>query len=341
MVYFDSDYMAGGHPAVMNRLMATNLEHTVGYGRDHYTAEAREMILSLCGLEHGEVFFFEGGTQTNATIIDALLRNYQGVLAADNGHINVHEAGAVEAWGHKVLTLPGHDGKLDATEVADFIDEFYSDDTNEHMVAPGAVYISYPTELGTIYSRAELTALYEACSSRNVPLFIDGARLAYGLNADGNELTLRDIASLCDVFYIGGTKCGALFGEAMVTRRPELFPRFTTLIKRHGAMLAKGRLLGVQFLTLMSNGLYDEIGRHAVKLAAKMKAGFAAKGYELYIDSPTNQQFFVLPNETIARLRENFSFELWGPMREKATPVRFVTDWTTTENDIDSLLGAL
>ena len=341
MIYFDSDYMAGGHPAVMEALMRTNLEHTSGYGNDPYCAAARDLILSLCGIDRGEVFFFEGGTQANCTIIDALLRNYQGVICADTGHINVHEAGAVEAWGHKVIALPGHEGRLDASDVARYIDSFYADDSHDAMVAPGAVYISFPTELGTIYTRRQLEALYKVCSDRNIPLFIDGARLAYGLNAEGCDVTLRDIAALSDVFYIGGTKCGALFGEAMVTRRPELFPRFRTLIKRHGAMLAKGRLLGLQFSTLLSGGLYDQIGRHAVALALEMKRGFVAKGHQLYIDSPSNQQFFLLPNALIDRLRAHFSFELWGPRQPEKSPVRFVTDWTTTPTAISTLLSAL
>lgn len=339
MVYFDSDYMVGAHPKVMARLVATNSLHTVGYGRDEFTAEAKRRILEVCGIENGDVFFMVGGTQTNAVVIDRLLDHNDGVLAADTGHINVHEAGAIESNGHKVLTLRGCEGKLLAVDVSNFIREFYLDSTNEYMVRPGMVYISYPTELGTLYSREELENLYAVCRRYDIPLFVDGARLAYGLASESGELSIKDLAQLCDVFYIGGTKCGALFGEAVVTKRPELLPRFRSLIKLHGATLAKGRLLGVQFSTLFSDGLYEEIGKHAVQLALKLKKGFVEKGYKLFIDSPTNQQFFVLPNETIDSLQEVASFELWGAKGEKETPVRFVTDWSTTEEDINEVLS--
>ncbi|WP_304476809.1 low specificity L-threonine aldolase [uncultured Muribaculum sp.] len=341
MIYFDSDYMTGAHPLVLKRLNETNSLHTVGYGRDEFTAEARRMILDACGIDDGEVYFLEGGTQTNAVVIDRLLDHNDGVIATDTAHINVHEAGAIEATGHKVLALPNHDGKLRACDIRDYIADFYRDDTHHYMVRPAMVYISYPTELGTIYSRDELEAISTVCREADVPLYIDGARLAYGLAADGADLSLKDIASLCDVFYIGGTKCGALFGEAVVTRRPELLPRFVSLIKLRGATLAKGRLLGVQFSTLFTDDLYCSIGRHAVALAMKLKSGFVNKGYRLYMDSPTNQQFFVMPNDKIDELREVASFELWGPKGDVETPVRFVTDWATTERDIDELIAAL
>lgn len=341
MIYFDSDYMVGAHPEVLERLVETNGLHTVGYGRDEYTAEARRIVLDACGIEGGEVYFLEGGTQTNAVVIDRLLDHNDGVIAADTAHINVHEAGAIEATGHKVITLPNRDGKLQADEIDRYISDFYRDETNHYMVRPGMVYVSYPTELGTVYCREELSAIGGVCRKWNIPFYIDGARLAYGLAADGAELRLKEIASICDVFYIGGTKCGALFGEAVVTRRPELLPRFVSLVKLHGATLAKGRLLGVQFSTLFSNGLYERIGEHAVRLAMKLKAGFTEKGYSLYIDSPTNQQFFVLPNEKIDELKKVASFELWGPRGEKETPVRFVTDWATTDADVETLIAAL
>lgn len=341
MIYFDSDYMVGAHPEVMQRLVETNALHTVGYGRDEFTSEARRIILEACGIEHGEVYFLEGGTQANAVVIDRLLDHNDGVIAADTAHINVHEAGAIESNGHKILTLQNHDGKLRADDIRNFITNFYNDDTNHYMVRPAMVYISYPTELGTVYSRKELEEIADVCCDNSIPLYIDGARLAYGLAAEGAELSLSDIASLCDVFYIGGTKCGALFGEAVVTRRPELLPRFVSLIKLHGATLAKGRLLGVQFSALFSNALYERIGRHAVSLAMKMKEGFIAKGHRLFIDSPTNQQFFILPNDKIESLRKIASFELWGPKGEQETPVRFVTDWATREEDIDQLIAAL
>lgn len=341
MIYFDSDYMVGAHPEVLDRLIETNSLHTVGYGNDEFTAEARRIILEACGIENGDVYLLEGGTQTNAVVIDRLLDKHEGVLATDTAHINVHEAGAIEATGHKVLAIPNHDGKLRASDIKEYLTSFYSDETHHYMVAPGMVYISYPTELGTIYTRKELEEIYTVCAEAGIPLYIDGARLAYGLAAEGADLSLADIASLCDIFYIGGTKCGALFGEAVVTRRPELLPHFVSLIKQHGATLAKGRLLGVQFATLFSDDLYTRIGSHAVKLAMRMKAGFVEKGYKLYMDSPTNQQFFILPNEKINELKQIVSFELWGPMREKETPVRFVTDWATTEEDIDTLLAAI
>ena len=341
MIYFDSDYMVGAHPDVMAHLVETNMLHTVGYGCDEFTARAKALILEACGLDRGDVFLLEGGTQANAVVIDRLLDHNDGVLAADTAHINVHEAGAIESNGHKVLTLPNSDGKLMAKDVRRFIADFYRDGTHQFMVRPGMVYISYPTELGTIYSRTELEELKGVCEEYEIPLYIDGARLAYGLAINGNEMTLKDIASLCDVFYIGGTKCGALFGEAVVTSKPELLPRFVSLIKLHGATLAKGRLLGVQFISLFSNGLYQRIGEHAVRMAMKLKQGFVDKGFKLFIDSPSNQQFFILPNAKIQSLKEIASFEMWGPEGEKETPVRFVTDWSTTEKDIDILLDNL
>ena len=339
MIYFDSDYMVGAHPTVLERLVATNALHTVGYGRDQFTADAKNIILEACGLSHGDVFLLEGGTQANAVVIDRLLDHNDGVIATDTAHINVHEAGAIESNGHKILTLPNHDGKLSAEDIKNYIADFYRDDTHHYMVRPGMVYVSYPTELGTIYSRKELEDIQSVCREYDIPLYLDGARMAYGLAAPEADMSLKDIASICDVFYIGGTKCGALFGEAVVSKRPELLPRFVSLIKLHGATLAKGGLLGVQFATLFTDGLYEKIGKHAVDMAMKLKDGFRAKGYPLYIDSPTNQQFFILPNEKIDSLRAIASFELWGPRGNSHTPVRFVTDWATTETDIDTLLA--
>lgn len=341
MIYFDSDYMVGAHPEVMKRLVETNTLHTAGYGNDEFTAEARRIILETCGIVKGDVYLLEGGTQTNAVVIDRLLDHNDGVIATDTAHINVHEAGAIESNGHKILTLPNHDGKLRAADVKKYFMDFYGDDTNHYMVRPAMVYISHPTELGTLYSKEELKNLRAVCDEYSIPLYIDGARLAYGLASPAADLTIKDIASLCDVFYIGGTKCGALFGEAVVTRRPELLPRFVSLVKLHGATLAKGRLLGVQFAALFTEGLYERIGRHAIKMAMKLKEGFIAKGYPLYIDSPTNQQFFLLKNEKIDSLKEIASFELWGPKGETHTPVRFVTDWATTEEDVDTLIANL
>lgn len=341
MIHFDTDYMEGAHPEVMRRLLETNLEQTPGYGCDDYTARAKDLIREACGQPQAAVQFLVGGTQTNATVIDALLARHEGVLAAESAHINVHEAGAIEASGHKVLTLPAHDGKVLAADVEAYIRNFYRDETYEHMVAPGMLYISHPTELGTLYTLRELEDLSRVCREANIPLYMDGARLGYGLAAEGTDVTLKDIARLCDVFYIGGTKVGALFGEAVVAARPERLPHFFPLVKQHGALLAKGRLLGIQFGALFTDGLYQRIGAHAVRLALKLKQAFVEKGYKLHLDSPTNQQFVCLPNETIDRLMREATFELWGPRGETETVVRFVTSWATREEDVDKLIALL
>lgn len=341
MIYFDSDYMAGAHPEVMERLMKTNGEHTTGYGTDAYTDRAKNLIREACGTPDARVFFLVGGTQTNATVIDGVLERHEGVLAAESGHINVHESGAIEATGHKVLTLPSHEGKVKAEEVRDYIRNFYSDETYEHMVAPGMLYISFPTEYGTVYSLRELEDISDTCHSADIPLFIDGARLGFGLAAEGNDITLADIARLSDVFYIGGTKVGALFGEAVVITNPDILKHFVPLVKLHGALLAKGRLLGVQFESLFEDGLYFRISEKAVRMGRRIKDAFSAAGYPAAVDSPTNQQFFRLPNEIIDKLKENVSFELWGPRGEKESIVRFVTGWSTTDEDIDRLIAYL
>lgn len=341
MIYFDSDYMAGAHPKVMERLLETNHLSTIGYGCDKYTKHAAELIRNACGQPNARVYFLVGGTQTNATVIDGLLSRHQGVLAAESAHINVHEAGAIEATGHKILTLPQYEGKVLASDLKEYIDNFYSDDTYEHMVAPGMLYISFPTEYGTTYSYEELTKLSEICHNANIPLYIDGARLAYGLAAKGNNVTLKDIAQLSDVFYIGGTKVGALFGEAVVITNPTLLKNFFPLIKQHGALLAKGRLLGVQFEALFEDNLYEEIGLQAVEKAIRIRNLFSSKGYKIVVDSTTNQQFIRLPNQIIDKLKENISFELWGPRGKTETVVRFVTGWATSHTDIDTLASIL
>ena len=339
MIYFDSDYMAGAHPQVMQALVESNLEQTTGYGSDAYTAEAAALIKQACDAPQARVHFLVGGTQTNATVIDGLLARHQGVLAAESAHINVHESGAIEASGHKVLTLPQHEGKVKADEVKAYIDEFYRDDSYEHMVAPGMLYISFPTEYGTLYSLQELSDLSQVCHEANIPLYVDGARLGYGLAA--SDVSLPDLARLCDVFYIGGTKMGALFGEAVVINNEKLLKHFFPLIKQHGALLAKGRLLGVQFKALFSKGLYEEIGREAVAKALRLKAAFVEKGYQVEVDSPTNQQFFRLPNDLIDRLKQEASFEYWGPRGQQESVVRFVTSWATSDADIDQLIALL
>ncbi len=341
MLHFDSDYMEGAHPEIMRRLIETNLEQTVGYGCDQYTERARQLVRKACGAPDARVFFLVSGTQTNATVIDGLLSRHQGVLSAESGHINVHEAGAIEASGHKVLTLPSHDGKVDADELSAYIDDFYRDETYEHMVAPGMLYISQPTEYGTVYSLAELECLSAVCHNNDIPLYIDGARMGYALAAEGSDVTLEDVARLSDVFYIGGTKVGALFGEAVVITNPDILPHFFTLVKQHGALLAKGRLLGVQFETLFGDGLYERMGGHAVGLALKLREAFRTKGYEVAMESPTNQQFFRLPNEVMDRLKHHATFELWGPRGEESTMVRFVTSWATREEDVERLIELL
>lgn len=343
MIHFDTDYMEGAHPLVMQRLVETNLEQTAGYGCDAYCAEARRLVAKALGIEYTgsadgyQIHFLAGGTQTNSTMIDALLRQHEGVMAAESAHINVHESGAIEATGHKVLVLPSRNGKVNASDVESYINGFYADETYEHMVAPGMLYISYPTEYGTLYSKTELENLHDVCSKAGIPLYIDGARLGYGLACDECDITLQDLPSLCDVFYIGGTKVGALFGECAVAR-PGLLSHLFPLIKQHGALMAKGRLLGIQFGTLFTDGLYLKIARHAVDMAMKLKKGFTDNGFQLFLDSPTNQQFFVLPNETMDRLAKTCSFEIWGTRGKTHTTVRFVTSWATTEESVGILL---
>lgn len=337
MIHFDSDYMAGAHPEILEALVRTNMEHTAGYGNDPYTAEAKALIRKAVGVEDAQVFFLVGGTQTNATVIDGILARHEGVVAADSGHIAVHESGAIEASGHKVLTLPHHEGKLRAEEVERYIEDFYADETYPHMVAPGMVYISQPTEYGTIYSLAELEALGAVCRKHAIPLYIDGARLGYGLKAEGADFTLKDVARIADVFYIGGTKVGALFGEAVVVTNPRLLRNLFPLVKQHGALLAKGRLLGLQFGVLFRDGLYERIGEKAVKHAITIRESFRKAGYEVVIESPTNQQFLRLPNEVIDRLRQDMSFDYWGSRGEQESIVRFVTSWATTDEDISRL----
>lgn len=340
MLHFDTDYMEGAHPSVMARLVETNLEQTPGYGTDDYTKAAKVLICKALETDNVDLQFLVGGTQTNATVIDALLLHHEGVIAAETAHINVHESGAIEASGHKVLTLPSHEGKLDADEVETYISNFYKDETYEHMVAPGMVYISYPTEYGTLYSRQELSRLHEVCRKASIPLYVDGARLGYGLMSDAADISLSDMPELCDVFYIGGTKVGALFGECVVARKG-LLRHFFPLVKQHGALLAKGRLLGIQFGALFTDDLYLCIARHAVEMAMLLKEGFRKKGFALYLDSPTNQQFIVLPNEVMDKLAQSASFEVWGTRGTTHTTVRFVTSWATRREDVEALIALL
>lgn len=338
MQHFDSDYMEGGHPEILKRLIETNMEKTPGYGTDRYCESARRKILEACGCPEGEVFFLAGGTQTNMTVISSMLRPYQGVVAADTGHISVHEAGAIEASGHKVLTVPGVQGKLMAEDLEAYMKKYYADETHEHMVWPGMVYISHPTEYGTLYTEEELKRLRCICDTYQMPLFLDGARLGYGLMAGGTDVTLKVIARYCDVFYIGGTKVGALFGEAVVLPKKDRIPHFFTMIKQRGALMAKGRILGIQFDTLFTDDLYFKISKHGIEMAMRMKQGFLEKGYELYLDSMTNQQFVVLEPEKLEALSEKVTFGFWENLKDGRTVVRFATSWATKPEDIDALL---
>lgn len=343
-VSFASDYMEGAHPAVLQRLFETNLEKTAGYGCDEYSESARSKIRKACAAPDADVFFLVGGTQTNATVIDALLRPYQGVIAARTGHISVHEAGAVESGGHKVLVLEPEDptdGKLSAAQVAAFIDGFWQDENHDHMVMPGMVYISQPTEYGTLYSLEELTALSRVCRKAGIPLYIDGARLAYALACRSNDVTLPDIARLCDAFYIGGTKCGALFGEAVVFPKHDTVPHFFTIVKQHGALVAKGRITGLQFDTLFTDGLYDEIGRSAISAADRIRAALDEKGYRQAFPAPTNQIFLLLEKEKAAELQEKIEFSFWENCGEGQVVLRICTSWATTPEEVEQLIGML
>ncbi len=337
MLSFISDYTCGAHPAVLQRLIDTNADTVVGYGEDEYCARAAQKICSACNREDAQVYFLTGGTQTNQVVIASLLRSYEGVIAAVTGHINAHEAGAIEYTGHKVLALPHHDGRLDADEVRAYLQAFYADGSYDHMVFPGMVYISHPTEYGTLYTKAQLEALSMVCWEYDIPLFVDGARLAYALMSEETDVTLEDLARLCDVFYIGGTKVGALCGEAVVFTHGNMPAHFNTIVKQHGAMLAKGRLLGVQFDALFTDGLYEQIGAHVLRMAQLLKAAFAEKGYSFYLNSPTNQQFVVLDNQKLEQLKDKVGFTVWEPLDEHRTVVRFVTGWPTTEADIAAL----
>ena len=342
MISFESDYNNGCHEAILRRLTDTNGDRATGYGLDDYCTAAKEKIRMACAKPEADVFFLVGGTQTNATVIDAMLNSYQGVLAVDTAHINVHESGAIEFGGHKVLTLPSHDGKMDDSELSQWLHDYYADPTYDHMVFPGMVYITFATEMGTIYSLSELTAISDVCRQYELPLFIDVARLGYGLMAEGCDVTLPQLADLCDVFYIGGTKCGAYCGEAVVFPNPgaPAPAHFFTIVKQHGALLAKGRLLGIQFDALMQDGLYFKIARHAVEQAIRLRDAFVARGYEMYSNSPTNQQFVLLDADTIKRLEKNFVFEQWFPVGDKMN-CRFVTSWATAPEDVDALIEAL
>ena len=341
MLSFECDYAEGAHEAVLQHLLETNLEQLPGYGQDRYCDAAKEKIRSACACPDADVFFISGGTQTNQIVIDAMLHPYEGVIAADTGHINGHEAGAVEATGHKVLTIPHRNGKLDAGDVRDYLQTFYANDSHWHMVFPGMVYLSHPSEYGTLYTRAELEALSAVCREYHIPLFLDGARLGYALASPGNDVTLPDLAALCDAFYIGGTKVGALCGEAVVFPRHGAPEHFGTLIKRRGALLAKGWLLGVQFDALFTDDLYLRISRNAIAMAQRLKEGLKAKGYPLYMENPTNQIFVILDEAQRSRLSQQVSFSFWETLPDGRTVVRFATSWATTAENVDTLIDLL
>lgn len=341
MIQFQCDYNEGAHPLIMERLMSTNMEQTVGYGEDLYCEEARQLIKQTCKCSSADVHFLVGGTQANTTVISHLLRPYQGVLAAVSGHINVHETGAIESTGHKVLALPTADGKITANQIEEAMQAHLQEDGPEHMVQPGMVYLSFPTEIGTIYSYEELKGIRRMCDKYSLPLFIDGARLGYGLCSPVCDITLPQLVELVDVFYIGGTKVGALFGEAVVIINEALKKDFRYSIKQHGGMLAKGRLLGLQFSTLFTDNLYFDISQHAIDEAMRIKAALQTKGVDFLIDSPTNQQFPIFSKEQLATLTDDFMFSVWQQMEDGRIAVRICTSWATRRENVDSLIATI
>ena len=341
MIYFNSDYLEGAHSAIMERMMETNMMQTVGYSCDEICDSARAKVRAACNAPEADVHFLVGGTQTNTTVIAALLRPWQGVVSAVSGHINCHETGAIESTGHKVIALPTPDGKLTAKQVKDYVEWQKNDESEEHIVQPGMVYISHPTETGMLYSKAELTEIFNTCREYGLPLYIDGARLGYGLTADGNDLSLPEIAQLCDVFYIGGTKVGALFGEAVVIMNEKYKKDFRFMIKQRGGMLAKGRLLGIQFDTLFTDDLYTKIARNANDMAYQIRDIFVSNGYPLLFDSPTNQQYPIISDEELAILGKNFGYEYWERVDETHSGVRFCGSWATTQEQVDALREAV
>lgn len=341
MYLFYSDYLEGCHPEILKKLSETNLEQTPGYGVDDYCEAARNTIKNACSAPDADVHFLVGGTQTNATVISSILRPFQGVLCADTGHINVHETGAIEHSGHKVLPMPAKDGKITAAQVREAMEAHYNDPSPEHMVQPAMLYISYPTELGTLYSKQELTEIKQACSDWEIPLYIDGARLGYGLESEDADLLLKDIAAIADLFYIGGTKVGALFGEALVICNEGLKKDFRYIIKTNGGLLAKGRLLGIQFSTLFRDGLYFKIARNADRLAGKIVDAFRNSGHKFLVENRTNQIFPILEVEDYDKLSKEFGFEFWEKVDDEHIAVRFCTSWATTEEQVDALVAAI
>lgn len=336
MLSFECDYNVGAHPKLLEKLVETNFEKLPGYREDHYCKEAAEKIAQACQCPEADVHFLVGGTQTNQVVISTMLRSYEGVVAAKTGHVAVHEAGAIEYSGHKVLEIPEHEGKISAQELEIFLDRCKNDGNRDHMVFPGMVYISHPTEYGTLYTKKELEKISEICKKYELSLFIDGARLGYGLASKETDVTLADIAKYSHVFYIGGTKVGALCGEAVVFTKNNTPKQFVTMTKQRGAMLAKGRLLGVQFDALFTDNLYLEISRNAIEMAERLKSILHQKGYKFFLESPTNQQFVYLNEEQLDRIKGKVSYSFWEETPEGLV-VRFATSWATTAEDLEAL----
>ena len=341
MLSFASDYTEGACEEILQKLAETNRESLPGYGMDRYCQSAARKIQEATGCPEAEVYFLVGGTQTNAVVISSILAPYEGVVAAQTGHVSIHEAGAIEYTGHKVLQLPEKDGKIDPADLQEYLQNFEADANNDHMVFPGMVYLSHPTEYGTLYSRKELQAISEICRSYEIPLYLDGARLGYGLAGEENDLSLSEIAHLCDVFYIGGTKVGAFCGEAVVFPKNNAPKHFMTTVKQHGALLAKGRVLGVQFDTLFTDNLYFEISKNAIKTADTLKQALKEKGYTFYIDSPTNQIFLVLEDERLKELEQKVAVSFWEKADDNHTIIRLATSWATKEEEIKALIEIL
>ena len=337
MLSFENDYSEGAHPAILRRLGETNMEQLPGYGADHYCDEAKNKIRVATGDPDADVWFLIGGTQTNQTVIDAITPPYAGVIAAQSGHVNVHEAGAIEATGHKVLTLPQHDGKIDADELREYCQNFFADANHDHMVFPGSIYLSHPTEYGTLYTLEELESIHRVAETYHIPLFVDGARLGYGLMASGTDVTLKDIARIADVFYIGGTKVGALFGEAVVFTHGNTPDHFLTIIKQHGALLAKGWLLGLQFNTLFTDDLYWQIAANADRAADAIRGTLAERGYTLTLPTTTNQVFVTLDDAAVARLSASVRLGFMERVDDTHTVMRICTSWATTEEHVHEL----
>ena len=337
MISFECDYNNGAHPKVLENLVKYNDAKPTPYGFDEFSERAKQRIREAIGMPDAQIFFLTGGTQTNATTIDSMLYQYEGVICVGSGHINVHEAGAVEFTEHKIITITDNNGKMEAKTLDKYLDDYMHDGNKDHAVHPGLVYITFPTELGTLYTAKELNDLYQVCQQYEIPLYIDGARLGYGLMADDCDITLPYLARHCDVFYIGGTKIGALCGEAVVFTNRQAHKHFFSIQKQHGAVIAKGALIGLQFETLFTDDLYFKLSRHAIEMAMQMKQIFQEKGCEFFIDSPTNQQFVILPNETVERLAGHIEFTHWGKADIHHTICRFVTSWATTQEEIDEL----